>query len=76
MIVLHCMFHPQVWINDHACECDPEGEVLFVALSETVPDDDSYESDELRFADDAPQWIKDWSGPFWVEINNREDITG
>jgi len=74
MILLQCTFHPQVWINDNACECDAEGEITFTVLSETVPDDDSYESDDLRFEDDVPEWIKEWSGPFWVEITNRDHI--
>lgn len=34
--------------------------------------DDTYESD--RFKDDpaAPQWIKDWSGPFYLEVIGKD----
>lgn len=64
------IFHPQAWVNDYAIDVDPEGKTEWNV--EIVPDDledNSYESDELRFHDNAPQWVKDWSGPFWVEIH-------
>jgi hypothetical protein len=63
-------FHPQAWINDYAIDVDAEGETTWMvddsALALTA---DSYESDELRFADNAPQWVKDWSGPFYVSVS-------
>ena len=63
------VFHPQAWLNDYAVEVDPEGDTTFDVG--TVPEsveDDSYESDRLRDHDNAPQWIKDWHGPFWIEV--------
>ena len=67
-------FHPQAWIGDYACEVDPQGETVF-EVGEVPPSvkDDDYESDDLRFHPNAPEWVKDWSGPFWVEIL-REDV--
>lgn len=70
-------FHPQVWINDHAVDADPEGETSF-DVTEAIEamgrekalllDDNEYESDELRELPGAPAWVRDWSGPFWVEV--------
>ena len=59
----------QVWINDLAMEVDPEGPIEWEVGD--VPDDmqdDDYPSDGLHFHKNAPQWVQDWAGPFWVEI--------
>ena len=70
-------FHPQAWQNDYAIAVDPEGEVEFDVTPEVVAmgkeearkvKDDQYESDDLRTADAAPDWIKNWNGPFYVEV--------
>lgn len=62
-------FHPQAWINDYAVAVDPEGETVF-EVGDLPADmkDDSYESDELHTHENAPQWVKDWHGPFYIEI--------
>lgn len=75
-------FHPQAWQNDYAIEVDPEGKTDFqVPLYDVdlggngaLPDDDQYESDELRHHALAPKWIQDWSGPFYIEITNRDEL--
>lgn len=76
--VVKLRFHPQAWVNDYAMEVDPEGETDWeIDIREVcwpIPEDDSYESDELRLADAAPEWVRDWSGPFWVEILNRDEL--
>lgn len=66
-------FVPQVWVNDYAMEVDPLGETEFeVPVTDTKGlKTDSYESDELRFHANAPDWIKEWSGPFYIEIDNE-----
>ena len=70
-------FHPQAWINDYAVEVDPEGETEFDVTPEILAfdraaalelEDDSYDSDDLRFAAAAPKWVQEWSGPFWIEV--------
>ena len=70
-------FHPQVWMNDYAVECDPWGPVewdvtnaiLAMPREEALDiQDDQYESDELRELSSAPAWIRDWGGPFSVEV--------
>jgi hypothetical protein len=67
MAIAH--FHPQAWQNDYAIDVDPEGDTSW-DVGEVPADleDDNYESDQLRFHKNAPQWVQDWSGPFWVEI--------
>lgn len=62
-------FHPQAWINDYACEVDAQGPTVFEVgdVPESVKDD-SYESDEYHRHENAPQWVKDWCGPFYIEI--------
>lgn len=70
-ISLKCRFHPQAWINDYAIEADPEGETDFIALwpsDRAIPEQDTYQSDNLRHDPRAPKWIQDWSGPFYIEI--------
>lgn len=70
-------FHPQAWINNEATEVDPEGPVEFDVTGAILAMprnealamlNDRDESDDLARLDTAPQWIKDWSGPFWVEV--------
>jgi hypothetical protein len=40
----------------------------------SLPKDDSAQSDAILNHASTPQWIKDWDGPFWVEIQNRLEI--
>ena len=52
---LHLRFHPQAWINDYAVDCDPEGEVeCFVEFEGELPEDDTYDSDDLRYLEGVP----------------------
>ncbi len=72
MTRLTCQFHPQAWINDYAIPVDAEGATTWEVDwpdDAPIPKDDDYDSDDLRFDDNAPEWVKDWSGPFYVEIN-------
>lgn len=66
------IFTPQAWVNDYAIAVDPEGPTEWDVGD--VPDDmqdGSYESDELRLHPNAPQWARDWSGPFYIEIDRE-----
>lgn len=76
--MIECTFIPQVWVKDSAMEVDPEGPVTWLMqMSEVTAltgvtdmskmDDDPFARDELRWAKGAPQWVKDWAGPFEVE---------
>jgi len=70
MIKIRCTFRPQAWINDYACDVDvPEdANTTWEMEVEELPPPHSYESDELRHCDDAPDWVADWSGPFEVDF--------
>lgn len=77
---LKCTFEPQRWEgrkSDYAYPAEPMGEVDWVMDIAEVEeltgvkspddlDDDPFMRDELRFSKAAPQWVKDWHGPFEV----------
>lgn len=67
-------FYPQVWDrNDHALtgapatfevpkdEATVEGELV---------EDSSYDSDQLKGHENAPEWVRGWTGPFFVEVED------
>lgn len=67
-------FFPQAWINDYAVDIDADGETDWnltdaeaaQALSEArrpCPD-----LDYLREHADAPTWVREYPGPFRVEL--------
>ncbi|MBM3105517.1 hypothetical protein IIE18_10235 [Pseudomonas sp. V1] len=68
-------FHPQAWVNDNAISVDPgptEIDVTEVVLSmdrdyALTMEDNSYESDGLMHALSAPDWVRNWTGPFYIE---------
>jgi len=71
-------FHPQVWVNDLAMAVDPQGETEWDVTHEVVAmgreaaiamRDDDYATDYLRESANAPGWVRDWSGPFYVEVS-------
>ncbi len=70
-------FHPQAWVNDNAISVDPEGPTewdvtdIVMAMGREkalAMKDDDYNTDDLRTAENTPQWIKDWSGPFYIKV--------
>jgi hypothetical protein len=73
-------FVPQAWVGDYAMTVDPEGpttwDVTDYLLRNYSPDeiraivDDDYPSDNLRIAETAPPWVRDWSGPFYVQVED------
>jgi hypothetical protein len=72
------VFHPQAWIGDYAIDATPEGPTEFDVTATILAmghgaamliRDDTYESDNLRHADTAPEWVREWSGPFYVEVS-------
>lgn len=78
-------FRPEAWVNDYAMGVDPEQpEKWLVPLAqflETFPTEEDFgakhhERDDLRHEGDAPQWIRDWSGPFEVELADGENPWG
>ncbi|MBE0562561.1 MAG: hypothetical protein IH622_17285 [Ochrobactrum anthropi] len=72
-------FMPQIWRHDQAIEVDvSEPKDWTVALSlllERFPTEAEWDAnaqirDDLRHEGDAPQWIRDWPGPFEVRLDD------
>lgn len=71
-------FFPQAWQNDYAIDVDAEGPVEWDVTDylnslpeeqrEKAMEGDSYESDELRYDPNAPDWILHWQGPFAIHV--------
>lgn len=82
--VIRARFQPQAWVLGVSMEVDPEGETEFaVPLSSGLflpdpqgdfPEDDGYGTDDLRTHEAAPAWVREWTGPFYVEVTNRDEI--
>ncbi len=70
-------FVPQAWQNDNAVGVDPEGETTF-DVTDTVTAmgreaalglrDNRDETDHLSQDENAPDWIRSWAGPYYVEV--------
>jgi len=69
---IQCTFYPQAWQNDYAIPVDPDGAVVTWTTTwpdnKPLPADDDYESDHLARRSDAPLWIQNWGGPFYIEV--------
>ena len=79
---LICQFIPQVWQgkrDDYALCVDPLGpdewemdmaevEHLTGVTDLDRLDDDPFARDELRFSKTAPDWVKNWTGPFEINL--------
>ena len=74
-------FYPQAWVNDQAIEVDPEGERSWVISTSHLDQIrsnhanrleklyyPSWVSDAVKDDPAAPQWIREWNGPFWVGV--------
>ncbi|AME28615.1 hypothetical protein [Burkholderia sp. PAMC 26561] len=75
-------FHPQAWVNNHAVDVDAQGECQFdvteyvSALGEekaSAIKDYSDSSDDLVSFAQAPEWAKNWPGPFFVTVEQSID---
>lgn len=58
----------QAWVRDTAMEVDAEGPDSW----DIVPEDLDLRSSDLDFLKDsrnAPQWVRDWSGPFEIDLD-------
>lgn len=76
--MVHLRFHPQAWQNDYAIPADASGPVeCWVprsAIEGPLPEDRTYDSDELREVAGTPGWWREWTGPFEVTIANRDEL--
>lgn len=77
---IEAVFQPEVWINDHAVPCDPQGETIFDITYEMlmmgydmVESLDAGNTDFLTDALRAPKWISNWNGPFTITLEDRSN---
>ncbi len=69
-------FQPQAWANDNALDVDPEGptewdvtdSILEMGKRKALALDDDDGTDILRELLSAPEWVRNWSGPFYVIV--------
>lgn len=75
-------FMPQAWIRDDAVAVDPEHpdtwDVPLSLLLERFPtvqdwNDEASERDDMRLEGNAPAWVRNWSGPFEIELVDGQD---
>lgn len=80
--IIRVRFIPQVWARDEALEVDPEGDSTWEPTD--LLGDLAYYKDfedafryERWFEDDpaCPDWIKDWSGPFFIRVMSVRAFT-
>ncbi len=76
-------FRPEAWIKDEAVEVDAEGPTEW-DCTDAVDNDPSYFIDIMDIAygvdrmdclhDDpaAPQWVREWDGPFTITVSEKE----
>jgi hypothetical protein len=73
-------FIPQAWVNDNAIEVDAEGDTVFdvtyliLAMGKDkalLIEDGRDSSDDLLRAETVPTWIREWQGPFRVEVKDE-----
>jgi hypothetical protein len=80
---IQCSFVPQIWSGDTAVTVEAPGPSVWEVSREDFQrltghshpdtiDYDPYALDELRNADAAPGWVKEWLGPFEVEVKIPE----
>jgi hypothetical protein len=79
-------FAPQAWVNDYAVSIDPEGPTRWdvtdfvtannsreVILEMEWSTSRFTELDRLQEDPAAPEWIREWSGPFDLSISGAAD---
>ncbi|WP_162820614.1 hypothetical protein [Microvirga calopogonii] len=59
---------------------DPQGDTTWDITAEVIAmgrqkalelQDDQHNTDDFRFTLNAPKWVQEWNGPFYVEISDR-----
>ncbi|MCK0441213.1 hypothetical protein MUG78_17580 [Gordonia alkaliphila] len=74
-------FWPQAWQNNNAIDVDPEGPTQWPISAGDARDwlpeacSSSPDLDDLRQHPDAPQWVKDWRGPFYITLTAPDGTT-
>ncbi len=60
-------FRPEAWVRDYAMEVDPQGETQWTVDADEF-DNRQPDLDFLQQSRNAPDWVKDWGGPFEITI--------
>lgn len=66
-------FQPEAWINDYAVAVDDEGPDAWVVTDDTASmiatmDEAHDDLDFVRGDENAPEWVREWQGPFEITI--------
>jgi hypothetical protein len=66
-------FHPRVWVGDFEADQGIVRAATYDVTDEIarlghIPAVDISGSDVMQFSEHAPQWVKNWVGPFWIGI--------
>ena len=80
-------FTPEAWINDYAIAVDPEGDTVWDCTAFAIEnqdyllrmeEEDSDPEDGVLDIDDvfkgdpaAPEWIREWQGPFTIRVRKE-----
>jgi len=65
--ILTAHIRPEAWVRDNAVEVDPEGDTTW----RLIPADLDLRSADLDFlisSANTPQWVRDWGGPFTIDL--------
>lgn len=76
-------FQPQAWINNNAITVDAEGSTTWDATEFVLAADPKWvaetlergsdHDDILRTDPNAPEWVREWSGPFETYLRKEDD---
>jgi hypothetical protein len=73
-------FTPQVWVGDQTMVVDPQGDTTWDITPEIVGmgrqkalelQDDQHNTDDFRYTANAPKWVQNWEGPFYIEVSEQ-----
>ena len=74
-------FTAQAWLRDYAVSVDPQGDTVWDATFDARLGGRkdaqrvlAFDADEYRSSPLAPKWIRDWSGPFEVQLIGLEEL--
>ena len=73
-------FIPQMWVNDYAVDVDPLSETDWEITEQSAAEALDRERrgldrDYLRDDPAAPEWVREWPGPFVVELISLDGET-
>lgn len=78
-------FNPEAWVNDYAYPVDPQGEQSWDCTSyigtilspeeieQFLTGHETYNTDCVRDDPNAPAWVRDWSGPFNIDLTEVDE---